>query len=82
MQLVWWAPLVVLGFVVGAILLNLGVWKALLRLCEAIGARWSTNLFISVRQLAGPKSGFLSVIGLLSILSIEPGANTPCVTRA
>jgi lipoprotein-releasing system permease protein len=71
MQLVWWAPLVVLGFVVGAILLNLGVWKGLLRACEAIGVRWSANLFISARQLAGPKSGFLSVIGLLSILGVS-----------
>jgi lipoprotein-releasing system permease protein len=71
MQLVWWAPLVVLGFVVGAILLNLGVWKGLLRVCEAIGIRWSANLFISARQLAGPKSGFLSVIGLLSILGVS-----------
>ena len=71
MQLVWWAPLVVLGFVVGAILLNLGVWKGLLRVCEAIGVRWSANLFISARQLAGPKSGFLSVIGLLSILGVS-----------
>jgi lipoprotein-releasing system permease protein len=71
MQLVWWAPLVVLGFIVGAILLNLGVWKGLLRACEAIGVRWSANLFISARQLAGPKSGFLSVIGLLSILGVS-----------
>ncbi len=71
MQLAWWAPLVIVGFVVGAILLNLAVWKGLLRLFEAVGARWSTNLFISVRQLAGPKSGFLSVIGLLSILGVS-----------
>lgn len=71
MQLAWWAPLVIVGFVVGALVLNLLVWKGLLRLFEAIGARWSTNLFVSVRQLAGPKSGFLSVIGLLSILGVS-----------
>jgi lipoprotein-releasing system permease protein len=71
MQLVWWAPFVVVGFVACAILLNLGVWKLLLRTCEAIGVRWSANLFICARQLGGPKSGFLSVIGLLSILGVS-----------
>lgn len=71
MQLAWWAPLVIAGFVVGAIALNLLVWKGLLRAFEAAGARWSANLFVSVRQLAGPKSGFLSVIGLLSILGVS-----------
>ncbi|MBI5502629.1 MAG: ABC transporter permease [Deltaproteobacteria bacterium] len=71
MQVVWWAPLLILGFVVGAVLLNLGVWHLLLKSCEAVGKRWSASLFISVRQLGGPKSGFLSVIGLLSILGVS-----------
>ncbi|MBI5490912.1 MAG: ABC transporter permease [Deltaproteobacteria bacterium] len=71
MQVVWWAPLLIFGFVVGAVLLNLGVWHLLLKSCEAIGKRWSASLFISVRQLGGPKSGFLSVIGLLSILGVS-----------
>jgi len=71
MRLAWWALPVIAGFVVGAIALNLLVWKGVLRAFEAAGARWSAHLFVSVRQLAGPKSGFLSVIGLLSILGVS-----------
>jgi lipoprotein-releasing system permease protein len=71
MHLVWWAPLLGVGYVVGALLVNLLAWWGMLRLLDAVGRRVAPNLFIAVRQLAGPKSGFLSVIGLLSILGVS-----------
>lgn len=71
MKLEWWVVPAVLGFVAGALLLNVLVWKLTLRAFAALGGRRLPNLFIAVRQLAGPKSGFLSVIGLLSILGVS-----------
>ncbi|MDI7267467.1 MAG: hypothetical protein QME96_05690, partial [Myxococcota bacterium] len=71
MKLEWWVVPAVLGFVAGALLLNVLVWRLTLRAFAALGGRRLPNLFIAVRQLAGPKSGFLSVIGLLSILGVS-----------
>ena len=71
MNIVWWAPVLGVLFVAGAIALNVLAWFGLLRLFAALGLRRSPNLFLGVRQLAGPKSGFLSVIGLLSILGVS-----------
>lgn len=51
--------------------LNLGGWWALVRVLDHMGKRLKFSPFIAVRHLKGRKSGFLTAIGVLSILGVS-----------
>lgn len=53
------------------ILLNLGVWWGTIRLFDKIGSRLKLELYVAVRHMRGRKSGFLTLIGILSILAVS-----------
>lgn len=54
-----------------AIVLNLGGWWATLRFFDKVGRRLKFAPFVAVRHLRGRKSGFLTAIGVLSILGVS-----------
>jgi lipoprotein-releasing system permease protein len=55
----------------GALVLNLGGWWATLRIFDRIGRRLKFAPYVAVRHLRGRKSGFLTAIGVLSILGVS-----------
>ena len=54
-----------------AIGLNVGGWYLTVRILDALGRRLRFHEFIAVRHLRGRKSGFLTAIGILSILGVS-----------
>lgn len=54
-----------------AVVLNLGGWWATLRFFDRFGPRLKFAPFVAVRHLKGRKSGFLTAIGVLSILGVS-----------
>ncbi|MCP4674110.1 MAG: ABC transporter permease [Deltaproteobacteria bacterium] len=61
----------VASMLTAAIILNLGGWWATVRLFDKLGSRLRLAPFIAVRHLRGRKSGFLTAIGVLSILGVS-----------
>jgi len=54
-----------------AIFLNLGGWYATIRLFDRLSKHLKFHQFVAVRHLRGRKSGFLTAIGILSILGVS-----------
>lgn len=54
-----------------AIFLNLGGWYATIRLFDRLSSHLKFHQFVAVRHLRGRKSGFLTAIGILSILGVS-----------
>ena len=54
-----------------AIFLNLGGWWITIRLLNRFGRRLRFASFVAIRHLRGRKSGFLTAIGVLSILGVS-----------
>jgi len=54
-----------------AVLLNIGGWYLTVRILDGLGRRLRFHEFIAVRHLRGRKSGFLTAIGILSILGVS-----------
>jgi lipoprotein-releasing system permease protein len=54
-----------------AVALNVGGWYLTVRLLDAAGRVLRFHEFIAVRHLRGRKSGFLTAIGILSILGVS-----------
>jgi lipoprotein-releasing system permease protein len=54
-----------------AILLNLGGWWVTIRVLNRFGRRLRFASFVAIRHLRGRKSGFLTAIGVLSILGVS-----------
>jgi lipoprotein-releasing system permease protein len=54
-----------------AIILNLGGWWTTLRIFDRFGRGLRFEPFVAVRHLKGRKSGFLTAIGVLSILGVS-----------
>jgi lipoprotein-releasing system permease protein len=54
-----------------AIFLNLGGWYLTIRLFDRVGRHLKFYQFVAVRHLRGRKSGFLTAIGILSILGVS-----------
>ncbi len=54
-----------------AFALNFGGWWALVRVLDNMGRRLVFSRFVAVRHLKGRKSGFLTAIGVLSILGVS-----------
>lgn len=54
-----------------AVLFNVGGWYLTVRLLDALGRSLRVHEFIAVRHLRGRKSGFLTAIGILSILGVS-----------
>ncbi|MDD5309416.1 MAG: ABC transporter permease [Deltaproteobacteria bacterium] len=54
-----------------AIVLNLGCWWATVRVFDRFGRMLRFEQFVAVRHLRGRKSGFLTAIGILSILGVS-----------
>jgi lipoprotein-releasing system permease protein len=59
------------SMLVAALLLNLGGWWATVTLFSRAGGRLKFSPFVAVRHLKGRKSGFLTAIGVLSILGVS-----------
>ena len=51
--------------------LNLGGWWLLVHVLDRMGRRLKFHAFVAVRHLKGRKSGFLTAIGVLSILGVS-----------
>ncbi len=56
---------------IAAFALNLGGWWALVNTLDGMGRRLKFSAFLAVRHLKGRKSGFLTAIGVLSILGVS-----------
>ncbi len=61
----------VVSMLTAAIILNLGGWWATVRLFDKLSGKLKLAPFIAVRHLRGRKSGFLTAIGVLSILGVS-----------
>ncbi len=61
----------VAAMLTAAIVLNLGGWWATIRLFDRASRGLKLAPFIAVRHLRGRKSGFLTAIGVLSILGVS-----------
>ena len=61
----------IVAMLTAAIALNLGGWWATLRFFDRFGPRLKFAPFVAVRHLRGRKSGFLTAIGVLSILGVS-----------
>jgi lipoprotein-releasing system permease protein len=54
-----------------AIFLNVGGWYMLIKIIGSFGRRLKFHQFVAVKHLKGRKSGFLTAIGLLSIVGVS-----------
>lgn len=61
----------IVAMLVAAIAMNLGGWWATVRLFDRLGRGLKFAPFVAVRHLRGRKSGFLTAIGVLSILGVS-----------
>ncbi|MCP4605598.1 MAG: ABC transporter permease [Proteobacteria bacterium] len=61
----------IVAMLVVAVFLNLGGWWATVRLFDRFGQKLKFAPFVAIRHLKGRKSGFLTAIGVLSILGVS-----------
>ncbi len=61
----------IVAMLVVAVLLNLGGWWVTIRVLNRLGRRLRFASFVAIRHLRGRKSGFLTAIGVLSILGVS-----------
>ncbi|MDJ0765947.1 MAG: ABC transporter permease [Myxococcota bacterium] len=59
------------AMIIAAVALNLGGWWGTLRIFDRMGVKMRFEPFVAVRHLKGRKSGFLTAIGVLSILGVS-----------
>jgi len=67
----WTVAAYLLAIVTGALLANFLAWKGALQFIARIGPKMGFELFIASRHLAGKKSWFIAIIGVLALLGVS-----------